>query len=138
MKNINCIIIDDDSTSIMILKNLCSSNGHLNVIAEFSNVQDALIYLREQKVDLILLDIHMEELSGFELIDCLKSFNLSILPQIVIVTMDDKCAFKGFEYNCTDYLLKPIELLRFNKAISKVRKKHKLYDFIEINAREIY
>ena len=134
----DCIIIDDESTSRTILRNLCSGNKHLNIIQEFDNVEDTLKYLEEKKVDLILLDLHMEGLSGFDLIDRLNSFNLSNFPQIIITTMDEKLAFKGFEYNCTDYLLKPINRGRFKKAINKARKKYLFNsNFILVKSKKV-
>lgn len=124
----NSIIIDDEATARTILKLLCSKIKDLNVIAEFDNVIDAAKFLEVKNVDVIFLDIHMKELSGFNLIDCLKSMDLNNLPQVIITTSDENSAFNAFQYNCSDYLLKPIELIRFKKSIDKVRKKINIVD----------
>ena len=88
----------------------------LDVSGIFSNAIDAIKYLNETTVDLILLDIHMPGFSGFDFIKTLKN-----PPAIIVTTSDKKFAFEAFEYDfIIDYLVKPIEPKRFEKAIRKV------------------
>jgi len=112
----NCVIIDDEKMARMSIRKLCAKVEFLNVVEEFDNAIDAIAYLDENPVDLIFLDIQLPELSGMDLI---KSFQR--LPQIVITTSHKNFAIDAFEHDVTDYLLKPIRLPRFLKAISKVR-----------------
>ena len=110
-----CIIIDDEATARAIISQLCSNFECLDVLEEFPNAIQAIKYLNQNEVDLILLDIHMPDFTGFDFIDTLKN-----PPKIILTTSDPQFAIQAFEYECiVDYLVKPIELARFEKAIQK-------------------
>ncbi len=112
----NCIIIDDDATARLIIKQLCNKKEKLTIAEEFSSAIDAIKYLNETSVDLIFLDIHMPSFSGFDFIKTLKN-----PPKIILTTSDKNFALEAFEYDCViDYLLKPITLNRFEKALKKI------------------
>ncbi len=114
----NCIIIDDESAARVIVEQLCKSDGTIEVIDQFSNALQAIKYLNQNDVDLIFLDIHMPDFTGFDLIQTLKK-----PPRIILTTSDEKFAIDAFEYECiVDYLVKPITLPRFVKAIEKAKK----------------
>ncbi|WP_299683040.1 LytTR family DNA-binding domain-containing protein [uncultured Tenacibaculum sp.] len=114
----NCLIIDDESTARTIVNQLCKSEGSLTVLEEFSNALQAIKYLNQNEVDLIFLDIHMPDFTGFDLIQTLKN-----PPRIILTTSDQKFAIDAFEYECiVDYLVKPITLPRFVKAVEKAKK----------------
>ncbi|EZH73590.1 LytR family transcriptional regulator [Aquimarina atlantica] len=111
----NCIIIDDEETARMIIQQLCSQVDELNVIEDFPNAIQAIKFLNKEEVDLIFLDIHMPDFTGFDFIDTLKN-----PPKIILTTSDKNFALEAFEYDCiVDYLVKPITLPRFLKAIQK-------------------
>tara|TARA_B110000046_G_C13021293_1_gene411367 strand:+ start:4267 stop:4962 length:696 start_codon:yes stop_codon:yes gene_type:complete len=114
----NCIIIDDEKTSRIILKTLCDQTN-LNVINEFSNAIEAIKYLNNHDVDVVFLDYHMPSFNGLDFIKTLKK------PiNIILTTSDPKFAIEAFEYDfIIDYLLKPIEISRFKKSIYKVTNK---------------
>ena len=112
----NCIIIDDEATARAIISQLCSNSKYLNVVEEFPNAIQAIKYLNQNEVDLIFLDIHMPDFTGFDFIQTLKN-----PPKIILTTSDSKFAIQAFEYDCiVDYLVKPITQERFQKAINKV------------------
>ena len=114
----NCIIIDDESTARLIINQLCSNIDNVKVVNEFSNAIEAIKYLNHNEVDLIFLDIHMPDFTGFDFIQPLKN-----PPQVILTTSDNNFAIEAFEYNCiVDYLLKPISFPRFEKAISKAEQ----------------
>ena len=114
----NCIIIDDESTARLIINHLCSNIDNVKVVNEFSNAIEAIKYLNHNEVDLIFLDIHMPDFTGFDFIQTLKN-----PPQVILTTSDNNFAIEAFEYNCiVDYLLKPISFPRFEKAISKAEQ----------------
>lgn len=114
----NCIIIDDESTARTIITQLCSQVKVLNLIEEFPNAIQAIKHLNQNEVDLIFLDIHMPDFTGFDFIETLKN-----PPKIILTTSDPKFAIQAFEYDCiVDYLVKPITLPRFEKAIQKAEK----------------
>ena len=111
----NCIIIDDEATGRAIISQLCSNVASLNLLEEFSNAIQAIKYLNQNQVDLILLDIHMPDFTGFDFIETLKN-----PPKIILTTSDSNFAIQAFEYDCIiDYLVKPIAPERFQKAILK-------------------
>ncbi|NNK81504.1 MAG: response regulator transcription factor [Flavobacteriaceae bacterium] len=111
----NCIIIDDESTARTIISQLCSKVNSLNLVEEFPNAIQAIKFLNQNEVDLIFLDIHMPDFTGFDFIQTLKN-----PPKIILTTSDPKFAIEAFEYDCiVDYLVKPIVIERFKKAIQK-------------------
>jgi len=111
----NCIIIDDESTARVIINQLCDQAENLNVVEEFPNAIQAIKYLNQNEVGLVFLDIHMPDFTGFDFIQTLKN-----PPNIILTTSDSKFAIQAFEYDCiVDYLVKPIVLPRFLKAIQK-------------------
>ncbi len=111
----NCIIIDDEATARAIISQLCSNTPSIHVLEEFPNAIQAIKYLNQNEIDLIFLDIHMPDFTGFDFIDTLKN-----PPKIILTTSDVNFAIQAFEYACiVDYLVKPIHLERFQKAIKK-------------------
>lgn len=112
----NCIIIDDDQTARLIIRNHCIQTNKIVVLEEFSSAIEAIKYLNSTKVDLVYLDIHMPTFSGFDFIETLKD-----LPKIVLTTSDQSLALAAFEYKrVVDYLVKPITKERFNKSLEKI------------------
>ena len=115
----NCIIIDDETTARAIIGKLCSDEICINLKEEFPNAMQAIKYLNQHEIDLIFLDIHMPDFTGFDFIDSLKN-----PPKIILTTSDVNFAIQAFEYECIiDYLVKPISLDRFQKAIKKAEEK---------------
>ncbi|MFT5863358.1 MAG: two-component system response regulator LytT [Flavobacteriales bacterium] len=113
----NCIIIDDETAARTIVTHLCSQVNDLNIIDEFPNALQAMKFLNKNEIDLIFLDIHMPDFTGFDFIETLKN-----PPKIVLTTSDRNFAIEAFEYDCiVDYLVKPITLPRFMKAMQKVQ-----------------
>ncbi|MGO4773562.1 LytR/AlgR family response regulator transcription factor [Flavobacterium sp. W22_SRS_FK3] len=111
----NCIIIDDEEMARAIIKKMIENTPQLNLLQEFSNAIHAIKYLNQNEVDLIFLDIHMPDFTGFDFIQTIKS-----PPKIILVTSDKNFAIEAFEYKCiVDYLVKPIAEDRFVKAIQK-------------------
>ncbi|WP_299114541.1 LytTR family DNA-binding domain-containing protein [uncultured Winogradskyella sp.] len=111
----NCIIIDDEATARAIISQLCSNVTSLTVLEEFPNAIQAIKYLNQNEVDLIFLDIHMPDFTGFDFIETIKN-----PPKIILTTSDANFAIQAFEYDCiVDYLVKPITPERFQKAIQK-------------------
>ena len=111
----NCIIIDDEETARAIIQQLCGQVEELNVIEEFANAIQAIKFLNQQEIDLIFLDIHMPDFTGFDFVQTLKN-----PPRIILTTSDKNFALEAFEYDCiVDYVVKPITLPRFLKAIQK-------------------
>jgi DNA-binding LytR/AlgR family response regulator len=112
----NCIIIDDEMMARAVISQFIVSHTKIKVVEEFPNAIQAIKYLNENNVDVIFLDIHMPDFTGFDFIKTLKT-----PPKIILVTSDKNFAFEAFEFDCiVDYLVKPITEDRFNKAIEKL------------------
>jgi len=111
----NCIIIDDEEMARAIIAQMISNHKELKLAQEFSNAMQAIKYLNQNEVDLIFLDIHMPDFTGFDFIQTIKN-----PPKVILVTSDRNFAIEAFEYECiVDYLVKPITEERFQKAIVK-------------------
>jgi len=112
---INCIAVDDEPLALDIIMNYSAKVPFLNLMQVFNNAFDTMEFLRNNRVDLILLDIQMEDLTGLQLLNALK-----VKPYVIMTTAYDNYALQGFEMDVTDYLLKPISFERFLKGINKV------------------
>ncbi|SDX04088.1 LytR/AlgR family response regulator transcription factor [Flavobacterium degerlachei] len=111
----NCIIIDDEEMARAIIAQFITNYSDINIANQFSNALQAIKYLNQNDVDLIFLDIHMPDFTGFDFIQTIKN-----PPKIILVTSDKNFAIEAFEYECiVDYLVKPITEDRFQKAIQK-------------------
>jgi DNA-binding LytR/AlgR family response regulator len=98
-----------------IIGQMVAANTDLKLAQEFSNAMQAIKYLNQNDVDLIFLDIHMPDFTGFDFIQTIKN-----PPKVILVTSDKNFAIKAFEYECiVDYLVKPITQERFEKAVQK-------------------
>lgn len=114
---IRCIIVDDEPLAREGMELLVKEAGFLELRATCSNAIEANRVLAEQEIDLIFLDIQMPRIRG---IDFLKS--LAVRPLVIITTAFPHYALEGFELNVLDYLLKPITLERFLKAVNRARE----------------
>ena len=109
------IIIDDERLARNELKKLLSEYDEIDVIAEASNADDAVVLINEQQPDLIFLDIQMPAKTGFDLLS-----ELDRSPLVVFTTAHDEYALRAFEVNALDYLLKPIDPKRLSDAVQKI------------------
>jgi two-component system, LytTR family, response regulator len=112
---INCIAIDDEPLALDIIRDYCSKIPFLNLIQTFDNPMDSIEFIRNNKLDLLFLDIQMEELTGIQLLHALKH-----RPYVIFTTAYDTYAIQGFELDIIDFLLKPISFERFVKSVDKV------------------
>ena len=111
----NCIILDDEEMARVILEQMISNHLNLKLVGSFCNAMQAIKFLNQNQVDLIFLDIHMPDFTGFDFIQTIKN-----PPNVILVTSDKNFAIEAFEYECiVDYLVKPIDIPRFDKAIVK-------------------
>lgn len=115
MKQLNCLIIDDEPIAREGINDYCKEIAFLNVVALCKNVLQANHYLESNEIDLIFLDINMPILSG---VDWLKDLKKS--PSIIMTTAYKEYALQSFGYNVLDYLVKPISFKRFLQAVNKV------------------
>ena len=117
----NCIIVDDDTFSSKVIESYIERTDGLNLSCSFTNAIDAINMLNSpetESIGLVFLDIEMPEMSG---IDFLKALN--VIPQVIICSSQEKYALESYDYDVTDYLLKPLNYGRFIKAVGRVREK---------------
>jgi len=112
---INCIIIDDEPLAREKLQQYISKVPFLKLLGSFEDAIEALVFLKSNPIHLIFLDIQMESLNGLQFMEALSN-----PPKIIITSAYSEYAIQGFEYRVSDYLLKPIPLNRFLKAVDKV------------------
>ncbi|MFY0604317.1 MAG: LytTR family transcriptional regulator DNA-binding domain-containing protein [Flavobacteriaceae bacterium] len=117
MKLFKTIIIDDERLAREEVKRALNNFKEFEVIGEASYVDEAITLIEELEPDLIFLDIHMPEKSGFDLLE-----ELTTVPGVVFTTAYDQYAVKAFELNALDYLVKPLREERFVKTVDKVRQ----------------
>ena len=117
----NCIVIDDDALSRRVIEEFINRTEFLTLKHTFQNAVEAVKVFNEQveDVDLIFLDIEMPEMDGIDFLNALEN-----LPQVIIISSKEKYAIEAFDYDVTDYLLKPATYGRFYKAILKAKNIH--------------
>ncbi|MES2109922.1 MAG: LytTR family DNA-binding domain-containing protein [Bacteroidota bacterium] len=113
--NINCIIVDDEPIARDILKTYIEQVPYLKLVASCEDAFEAMQVLKTVDIDLIVLDINMPRLTGFEMLRTLKKY-----PAVIITSAYPEYALEGFELSVTDYLLKPFSFPRFVQATEKV------------------
>jgi DNA-binding LytR/AlgR family response regulator len=116
MDRYTCIIIEDEPLALEKTQDFVNKVPFLQLCATFDNALTGLAYLKNNKVDLLFLDINMDELTGIELLESTK-----ITSQVIITTAYQEYALKGYELQITDYLLKPFAFNRFLQAVNKAQ-----------------
>ena len=135
MEKLKTIIVDDDMIALKSLERLCGKSDQLELISTFDNPNNAIEYIGDNEIDLILLDIEMPELTGLELLD-----KLVTMPQVIFTTSNKEYAYDAFEYDVTDFLKKPVTQERFFKSIEKAvsRAENLIAVAQNSNLKEIY
>jgi two-component system LytT family response regulator len=117
---IRILIVDDEFAARQRLRELCSDEPDVEVIAECSHGAQAVQMIGELKPDLLFLDVQMRGKSGFELLRCLPQ---GPTPLVVFVTAYEDYALSAFEVDAVDYVLKPFDRSRFQQALARVRQR---------------
>ena len=108
------IIIDDEQLARSMVKEYLQTHPQFELVAECGDGFEGLKAIQELQPDLIFLDVQMPKISGFEMLELVDN-----PPAVIFATAFDEFAMKAFEAHAIDYLLKPFDQNRFNKAISK-------------------
>ncbi|HWJ54996.1 MAG TPA: LytTR family DNA-binding domain-containing protein [Vicinamibacterales bacterium] len=110
------IIVDDEPLARQVLREYLSGMPAVEIIAECANGFEAVKAVAEQAPDLVLLDVQMPKLDGFEVVDLIGR-----ATPVIFVTAYDDFAVRAFEVHAVDYLLKPVSAERLAEAIARVR-----------------
>lgn len=114
----NCIIVDDDPVWLRTLEEFVGKSSSLTLVGSYSDSLSARNLLMSRRdIELIFLDIEMPEMDGFDFLSSLEN-----PPHIIFVSGSEEYAYKAFNYNGIDYLLKPITYPRFCRAVEKIMK----------------
>jgi two-component system LytT family response regulator len=122
------LIVDDESLARRGLRLRLEDHPDLELVGECDNGWAALDAVAELRPDLMLLDIQMPGMDGFEVVRRLQSDSM---PMIVFVTAFDQYAVEAFEINAVDYVLKPVEEERLKSAIERAVAHHLKQDLAD-------
>jgi len=109
------LIVDDEQPARQLLAELLADEPAVDVIGECLNGYEAVQAIQDGAPDLVLLDVQMPKLDGFEVLELVDS-----LPAVIFVTAYDEYAVRAFEVHAVDYLLKPVDAERLHAAIERV------------------
>ena len=129
MKTFKTILVEDERLAREELKSLLKDYLEIDIIGEAKNGEEGIALIKEQKPDLVFLDINMPGMNGFEMLKHLEE-----IPRVIFVTAYDEYALKAFEVNALDYILKPVDPERLREAIQKLSSED---DFISAQSAGI-
>lgn len=113
---IKAIAVDDEPPALRVVESFCSRTDFIELRKAFNKPREALLYLEQNPVDLLFLDIHMPSTSG---IDFYKGLQQEVM--VIFTTAFSEYAVEGFNLSAVDYLLKPYTFERFTQAVQKAR-----------------
>lgn len=122
MSQVKMIVVDDNVGALDVVENYAQKVPWVTLSARFTSPVEALNFLRQNEVDIVLVDVQMDEISGLEFITIAKSQDKGKkVPVFIIISSYEKYAINGYELDIADYLLKPFRFDRFLLAIEKGR-----------------
>ena len=116
--SIRTIIVDDVDLARERIKILLN-DAELEIVAECANGREAIKAISSLKPELVFLDIQMPKIGGFEVVE---TIGVEKMPAVIFVTAYDEFALRAFEVNAVDYLLKPFDEARLNKAVARAKR----------------
>ena len=122
-EKLNVLIVEDEELARELLKSYLRDQPGINIVGECENGFQGVRMINDLKPDLVLLDIQMPKITGFEMLQL-----LDFKPEVIFTTAYDQFALKAFDYNAADYLLKPFSKDRLLSAIEKVAERIKNHE----------
>jgi DNA-binding LytR/AlgR family response regulator len=116
MKKLSCIIVDDEPVARKILHEFVDQVPFMDLQGKFENAMKAEMFLKNNTIDIIFLDIEMPKISGLQFLQ-----KMNIESMVILTTAFPQYALEGYELDIIDYLLKPFALSRFLKAVQKAK-----------------
>jgi two-component system LytT family response regulator len=114
------LIVDDEPLAREGMLMLLREEPAVTAVTQARNGSEAVSMIRADRPDLVLLDVQMPQMDGF---DVLKEIGAERMPPVIFVTAHDQYAIKAFEVNAIDYLLKPVTRERCSQALVRVRER---------------
>jgi two-component system LytT family response regulator len=118
---IRALIVDDESPARSRIRQLLRDEADFKIIGECANGREAIETIKQQKPDVVFLDVQMPGLSGIDVCHAISA-DSNPPPLLVFVTAYDQFAVKAFEVHAIDYLLKPFDRERFKQALCHIRQ----------------
>jgi two-component system, LytTR family, response regulator len=118
MDTLRIVIVDDEPLARTVLREYAAAEPDLEVVADCGNGFEAVKAVADLKPDLVLLDVQMPKLDGFEVLELLGGDQ-----PVIFITAYDQYALRAFEVHAIDYLLKPFSADRFREAIARARER---------------
>jgi len=119
-QTLRVLVVDDEALARQRLLALLARVPDVEVLAECQNGLEAVAAIREARPDLVFLDVQMPELDGF---DVITEVGTDKMPPVIFVTAFDDYAVSAFEFGAFDYLLKPVDHVRFHQTLDRARKR---------------
>lgn len=111
-RTIRAVIVDDEPLGRTVIREMLRRDAEVEIAGECANGPEAIEVIRRERPDLVFLDVQMPEMDGFEVLAALDR-----LPMVVFVTAYDQYAVRAFEVHAVEYLLKPFDRERFDRAL---------------------
>lgn len=118
-RQLNILLVDDQKISLDTLKLSLEVFQFVQVVGEASNGAEVIKFLQSHKIDVVLLDIEMDDINGFQLARHIQATYPHVM--IIFITGHVDLALDGYEYQPVDFLVKPVNLLRLEQALTRVR-----------------
>lgn len=131
MAKIRTLIVDDEPLARERIRTLLEGENDIEVLGECTDGREAVTTIEAERPDLVFLDVQMPELDGFGVLEVL---DVEEMPVVVFVTAFDQFALRAFDAHAVDYLLKPFDRERFQRALGRARiqvERHSEDDFGE-------
>ena len=130
---LTCVALDDEPLALQIIAQYCGSIDFINLQKVFTNPDEAKIYIEQNQVDILFLDIQMPDINGIQFYK-----SLSKKPVVIFTTAFKDYAAEGFNIDAVDYLLKPYSNERFLKAIQKAKEYIKFLSAQDLQYNSIF
>ena len=120
-EHVRIAVVDDEPLARAVVREYAAADPTIEIVAECANGFEAVKAVSELKPDVVLLDVQMPKLDGFEVLELLGRDQ-----PVVFITAYDQYALRAFEVHAIDYLLKPYSAERFQEAIGRARERLRL------------
>jgi DNA-binding LytR/AlgR family response regulator len=112
-----CVLIDDEPMDLMALSELMSAYREVDIVGKFHSSIEAKAFVNSNKVDILVLDVEMPELNGLDFIKSIKN-----VEHVILISSNKTYAADSYDYNVTDYIVKPVQKNRLDQAVDKVKQ----------------
>src|SRR6476660_3859039 len=119
IKKLTTLVVDDEPLARERLLGLLAAESDVEVLGECRDGEEAVSAIHERHPDLVLLDVEMPRMNGFQVIDTIGPDQM---PMVIFVTAYDQHALHAFQVRALDYLLKPFYRERFTEALERARR----------------